>query len=127
MVRKVDSWPLAADSSGWEKGTRGIRAIVRPLESMPKELSVGIFELSGRTNVRRSQWLTRESRRGAVVICARGFPSNHQGLDNRLILPDESHAANRGRLQCRERLGGMLNYGSRSWIRRRAPELAKAK
>jgi hypothetical protein len=35
---------------------------------------------------------------------------NHQGLDNRLILPDESHAANRGRLQCRERLGGMLNY-----------------
>ena len=23
---------------------------------------------------------------------------NHQGLDNRLILPDESHAANRGRL-----------------------------
>jgi hypothetical protein len=35
---------------------------------------------------------------------------DHQGLDNRLILPDESHAANRGRLQCRERLGGMLNY-----------------
>ena len=35
---------------------------------------------------------------------------NHQGLDNRLILPDECHAANRGRLQCRERLGDMLNY-----------------
>jgi hypothetical protein len=35
---------------------------------------------------------------------------NHQGLDNRLILPDDSHAANRRRLQCRQRLGGMLNY-----------------
>jgi hypothetical protein len=33
-----------------------------------------------------------------------------KGLDNRLILPDDSHAANRGRLRCRERLGGMLNY-----------------
>ena len=58
MVRKVDSWRLAADSSGWEKGTRGIGAIVRPLESMPKEFSVGIFELSGRTDVRRNHWLT---------------------------------------------------------------------
>ena len=29
----------------WEKATRGVRAILRPLESMPKEMSVGIFEL----------------------------------------------------------------------------------
>jgi hypothetical protein len=35
---------------------------------------------------------------------------NHQGLDNRLIIPDDSHAGNCGRLRCRERLGGMLNY-----------------
>ena len=35
---------------------------------------------------------------------------NHQGLDNRLITPDNSHAENRGRLRRRERLGGMLNY-----------------
>ena len=35
---------------------------------------------------------------------------NHQGLDNQLILPDDSHDANGGRLQCRERLGGMLKY-----------------
>jgi hypothetical protein len=35
---------------------------------------------------------------------------NYQGLDNRLILPDDSHTANRGRLRRRERLGGMLNY-----------------
>ena len=35
---------------------------------------------------------------------------NHQGLGNRLISPDESHAVSRGRLRRRERLGGMLNY-----------------
>ena len=35
---------------------------------------------------------------------------NHQGLDNRLISPNQSHAGNRGRIRRRERLGGMLNY-----------------
>ena len=35
---------------------------------------------------------------------------NHQGLGNRLIIADESHAGNAGAIRCRERLGGMLNY-----------------
>jgi transposase InsO family protein len=35
---------------------------------------------------------------------------NHQGLGNRLILPDPSHAGNSGTIRHRERLGGMLNY-----------------
>ncbi len=35
---------------------------------------------------------------------------NHQGLGNRLIIPDESRAGNRGAIRRRERLGGMLNY-----------------
>ena len=35
---------------------------------------------------------------------------NHQGLGNRLIIPDETHAGNSGTIRCRERLGGMLNY-----------------
>jgi hypothetical protein len=35
---------------------------------------------------------------------------NHQGLGNRLIIPDASHVANCGRLRRRERLGGTLNY-----------------
>jgi putative transposase len=35
---------------------------------------------------------------------------NHQGLGNRLIIPDEFHAGNGGAIRCRERLGGMLNY-----------------
>jgi transposase InsO family protein len=35
---------------------------------------------------------------------------NHQGLENRLITPEESTANHRGRVRRRERLGGMLNY-----------------
>jgi putative transposase len=50
---------------------------------------------------------------------ARGFVSslcnyhcerNHQGLDNRLIVPDASRMGNRGRIRRLERLGGMLNH-----------------
>jgi len=39
---------------------------------------------------------------------------NHQGLGNRLIIPDESHAGNGGTIRRRERLGGTLNYYYRS-------------
>ena len=35
---------------------------------------------------------------------------NHQGLENRLIQPEEKHLAASGVIQRRERLGGMLNY-----------------
>jgi transposase InsO family protein len=35
---------------------------------------------------------------------------NHQGLGNRLIQPEPDHRANRGAVQRRERLGGLLNY-----------------
>ena len=35
---------------------------------------------------------------------------NHQGLDNRLILPLSTAPPPRGRVPCRQRLGGMLNY-----------------
>jgi hypothetical protein len=35
---------------------------------------------------------------------------NHRGLDNRALIPDESHVGNGGAIRCRERLGGMLNY-----------------
>jgi transposase InsO family protein len=35
---------------------------------------------------------------------------HHQGLDNRLIQPEPDHLTNRGCVQRRERLGGMLNY-----------------
>jgi putative transposase len=35
---------------------------------------------------------------------------NHQGLANRLIVPEKSHAENSGHVQRRQRLGGLLNY-----------------
>jgi putative transposase len=35
---------------------------------------------------------------------------NHQGLGNRLIVPDECQAGHGGAVLRRERLGGMLNY-----------------
>jgi hypothetical protein len=34
---------------------------------------------------------------------------NHQGLDNRLIVPDKGQAGHRGAVLRRERLGGLLN------------------
>ena len=39
---------------------------------------------------------------------------NHQGLDNRLSLPLSTAPPPRGRVQCRQRLGGMLHYDYRS-------------
>ena len=35
---------------------------------------------------------------------------NHQGLGNRLIMEGESYASGTGAIQCRQRLGGLLNY-----------------
>jgi putative transposase len=35
---------------------------------------------------------------------------NHQGLENRLIIPTEMSANTEGVIHRRERLGGMLNY-----------------
>ena len=39
---------------------------------------------------------------------------NHQGLGNRLIMPEHQILENRGAVQCRERLGGLLNYYHRA-------------
>src|SRR3982750_751010 len=39
---------------------------------------------------------------------------NHQGLGNRLIMPDRQDLENSGAVQCRERLGGLLNYYHRA-------------
>jgi hypothetical protein len=35
---------------------------------------------------------------------------NHQGLGNRLIIPDENQVGSHGAIRRRKRLGGMLNY-----------------
>jgi transposase InsO family protein len=38
------------------------------------------------------------------------FERNHQGLENRLIIPDKNLAGHNGAIRRHERLGGMLNY-----------------
>jgi hypothetical protein len=38
---------------------------------------------------------------------------NHQGLGNRIIRPEFVPQPQHGRVRCRERLGGRLNYSSR--------------
>ena len=39
---------------------------------------------------------------------------NHQGLDNQIIEPDDEVGQVAGKIECRERLGGMLKYYSRN-------------
>ena len=39
---------------------------------------------------------------------------HHQGLGNRLVIPEISEMGNKGAIRCRERLGGMLNYYHRA-------------
>jgi putative transposase len=38
------------------------------------------------------------------------FERNHQGLGNRLLMPDSANCENTGEIRRRERLGGVLNY-----------------
>lgn len=47
---------------------------------------------------------------GCPVADLYHFERNHQGLGNRLIMPDSAHMGNTGKVRRRERLGGMLNY-----------------
>ena len=56
------------------------------------------------------------SRRRAVreFVAHDHHERNHQGLDHRLILPLSTAPPPRGRVQCRQRLGGMLHDDYRS-------------
>ena len=56
------------------------------------------------------------SRRRAVreFVAHDHHERNHQGLDHRLSLPLSTAPPPRGRVPCRQRLGGMLNYYYRS-------------
>ena len=53
-------------------------------------------------------------RAGREFVAHYHHERNHQGLDNRLILPLSTAPPPRGRVPCRQRLGGMLHYDSRS-------------
>jgi putative transposase len=53
-----------------------------------------------------------DSLRNAIreIIAHYRLERNHQGLDNRLIVPIETIQEKRGPVRSRQRLGGMLNY-----------------
>jgi putative transposase len=53
-------------------------------------------------------------RKGLHEFVVHYHNERNQGLDNRLIIPDETHAGNRGPIRRRGRLGSMLNYYYRS-------------
>jgi hypothetical protein len=54
----------------------------------------------GATGVSRAHYLIWDTKWHAA----------HQGLANRLIVPEAGHLGNTGTIQRRQRLGGMLNY-----------------
>ena len=53
-------------------------------------------------------------RAGREFVAPYHHARNHQGLDNRLILPLSTTPPPRGRVHCRQRLGGMLHDDYRS-------------
>jgi putative transposase len=57
-------------------------------------------------------FFVEDSLRNAIreIIAHYRLERNHQGLDNRLIVPIETIAEKRGPVRSRQRLGGMLNY-----------------
>ena len=50
----------------------------------------------------------------SAIRIHREYLGNHQGLDHRLILPLSTAPPPRGRVPCRQRLGGMLHDDYRS-------------
>ena len=46
----------------------------------------------------------------AEYVCHYHSERNHQGLDNELLSPLPANSNAVGSIQCRERLGGILNY-----------------
>lgn len=63
-------------------------------------------------------WLDRQQQEGIEYLrtAVRQFlkhyhgERNHQGLDNQLIDPREEVGLVQGKVECRERLGGLLRY-----------------
>ena len=63
-------------------------------------------------SLRRMIFFGEKSLRRAVTeyLCHYHTERNHQGLGNELIEPGEEVGAVAGKIECRERLGGMLRY-----------------
>ena len=111
----------ATRSSGRPGATRSPRADVTPIrrparsphlnaytERFARTIKASCLErlvLIGEGSLRRA---------GREFVAHDHHERNHQGLDHRLILPLSTAPPPRGRVQCRQRLGGMLHYDYRS-------------
>jgi transposase InsO family protein len=95
----------------------GVRAVKLPSQSPNLNASAERFVRSIKEScLERLVLFAENSLRTAVREFVAHYlrERHHQGLGNRLVVPDIGEMGNRGAIRCRERLGGMLNYYHRA-------------
>ncbi len=108
-----DRDPLFTDEFLWTLKDAGVKSVKLPPRSPNLNSYAERFVRSIKQSCLERLILFGESSlRTAVQNFVAHYHSerNHQGLGNRLIQPDPDHLVNTGAVQCRERLGGRLNY-----------------
>ena len=92
-------------------------ASVKPMRLPPKSPNLNShlerFHLSLKSEVLdRMILFGEESLRRATISFIQHYNEerNHQGLGNKIIAPEEEVGAIAGKIECRERLGGILKY-----------------
>ncbi len=91
----------------------GVDPVRLPARSPNLNAYADSFVLSAKSEaLNRIVPLGEKHLRWAVLQFARHYHvgRHHQGLDGKLIDPDETAGRNEGPVACRERLGGMLRY-----------------
>ena len=107
----------ATRASGRPGATRSPRPMSPPSDAPPLNAYTERFVRTIQDScLERLVLIGEGSRRraGREFVAHDHHERNHQGLDNRLILPLSTAPPPRGRVQCRQRLGGMLHYYDRS-------------
>ena len=90
-------WECLAATDFFTIEVWGLRGLVTFYVLIVMELSTRRVHLAGVTPDPNTAWMMQMVR-------------NHQGLDNQLIDPTQDVGHADGKIQCRERLGGMLRY-----------------
>ena len=77
--------------------------------SSSSEFTIGTIK---ECSLNRMMFFGEESLRTAIQNFVAHYHSerHHQGLANQLISPEANHLESAGKVQRRQRLGGMLNY-----------------
>jgi transposase InsO family protein len=91
----------------------GIRPLRLPARSPNLNAYLERFMRSIKSEcLRRIVFFGENSLRRAIIAYMDHYHTerNHQGLGNRLIVPGDDISQEKGKVQCRERLGGLLRY-----------------